>query len=345
MPAQKFAATLLSAPPPDAPGFLPAIVARKDAVKKFMEGPDLHKFSHKNDGASNVAISVVGSNLFPAIAAPPAKHYSSAQAAEYTTQMLHGMPSPCKIRASPSMLQSPDMNKNQRLARIEMKIDGLLTHQGVESPPTVSKSHRLARIERTIDGILFSSFGPSSNDSSSPEIQRLHGALLNSRSPQVQLSKSKRQRKVAHARAAQHDASSEGLHSVPSRLSRLENTVNDCFARLSVSQDGSVGAWHWEKFQRLQRIEDRLDQILTTALSGVDQALRSVQLDPIVKRNQLLPHVVLAASAQERRMHALDLMKLQGKGERELQAALAFKADDGSKLHSKPKTFKPARCP
>jgi hypothetical protein len=337
---------MLSAPPPDAQGFLPAIVARKDAVKKFMEGPDSHKAVHKSDSLSNLAISVVGSNLFPALASPPAKHNSHAQAAEYTTQMLHGMPSPCKIRAAPGLMQSPDINKNQRLARIEMKIDGMLTQQGVESPPTISKSHhRLARIERTIDDILFTSFGPSSSNSSSPQLQRLHGALLNSRSPEVQLSKSKRHRKAAQAPASQHDSLAEGPRSMPSRLSRLENTVNTCLARLSVSQDGAAGAWHWEKFQRLQRIEDRLDQILTTALSGVDQALQSVRLDPIVKRNQLLPHVVLAASAQERRMHALDLMKMQGKGERELQAALAFKADDSSKLRSLPKSFKPARCP
>ena len=103
---------------------------------------------------------------------------NNPQFAEYTTQMLHGMPSPCKIRASQPNL-SPIVTKNQRLSRIEMKVDGLLHDQGIQSPPTVSKNRRLARIERTIDGILFS----SSSSDSSPELQRLHGALLNSRSP------------------------------------------------------------------------------------------------------------------------------------------------------------------
>jgi len=131
---------------------------------------------------------------------------------------------------------------------------------------------------------------------------------------------------------------------MPSRLSRLENTVSDCLERLSMSQDGNAGSWHWEKFQRLQRIEDRLDQILTIAGGGVDAALQPVQQDPIVKRNQLLPHVVLAAAAQQRRLHALNLMKLQGKSERELQAALAFKAVDGSAQRPAPKAFSPARC-
>jgi hypothetical protein len=313
-----------------------------------MTGPESHKAAHKSDSGSNVAISVVGSNLFPAIAAPAAKHSNHAAPAEYTTQMLHGMPSPCKLRASihpaqPSPL-SPDMTKSQRLARIEMKIDGLLSHDDAASPPTVSKSHRLARIERTIDGILFSSFGPSSSSPTSPVLQRLHGALLNSRSPDVQLSKSKHRRKAADA-APQGDAPSAAPRSLTSRLSRLESTVDSCLKRISVSQDGAVGSWHWHKFQRLQRIEARLDQILATAVDGVERAMRSVQLDPIVRRNQLLPHVVLAASAHERRMHALDLMRLQGKSERELQAALAFKPDDSSKPRSLHKSFVPARCP
>lgn len=348
MPAQKFSATMVSAPPPemvsapppDAPGLLPPIVARKDAVKKFMTGPESRKAANKSDSGSNVSISVEGSNLFPALAAPAAKHNNHAAPAEYTTQMLHGMPSPCKLRAgiypAQSSSLSPDMNKNQRLARIEMKIDGLLSHDDAASPPTVSKSHRLARIERTIDGILFSS--------SSPALQRLHGALLNSRSPDVQLSKSKHRRKAAEE-APQCDAPSVAPRSLTSRLTRLESTVNSCLERLSVSQDGAADAWHWHKFQTLQRIEDRLDQILTTAVSGVERAMQSVQLDAIVKRNQLLPHVVLAASAHERRMHALDLMRLQGESERELQAALAFKSDDSSKPRSLHKSFVPARCP
>ena len=243
MPAQKFSATMVSAPPPDAPGLLPPIVARKDAVKKFMTGPESHKAANKSDSGSNVSISVVGSNLFPALAAPAAKHNNHAAPAEYTTQMLHGMPSPCKLRAviypAQSSSQSPDMNKNQRLARIEMKIDGLLSHDDAASPPTVSKSHRLARIERTIDGILFSSFGTSS----SPALQRLHGALLNSRSPDVQLSKSKHRRKAAEE-APQCDVPSVAPRSLTSRLTRLESTVNSCLERLSVSQDGAVDAWH-----------------------------------------------------------------------------------------------------
>jgi hypothetical protein len=345
MPAQKLAATMLEVPPPAAPGFLPAIVARKDAVKKFMAGRDSHMAVHKCDAASNFAISVVGNNLFPAIAAPE-KNISNTQAADYTIQMLHGMPSPCKIRASPSLLQSPDMSKHQRLARIETEIDGMLCRQDVDTPPTISKSHpRLAPIERTTDGTRFSSVDPSSSDPSHVQLRRLHGALLNSRSADVQLSKSKPHRRAAEAHVSHVDASADLPRSVPSRLSRLENTVSDCLARLSVSQDGSAGAWHWEKFQRLQRIEERLDQILTTALAGVDNALHPARLDPIVRRNQLLPHVVLAASAQERRMHALDHMKLQGRGERELQAALAFKADDSSKTCSVTNPFKPARCP
>ena len=128
---------------------------------------------------------------------------------------------------------------------------------------------------------------------------------------------------------------------MPSRLSRLENTVSDCLERLSMSQDGNAGSWHWEKFQRLQRIEDRLDQILTIAGGGMDTALQPVQQDPIVKRNQLLPHVIVAAAAQQRRLHALDLMKLQGKNERELQAALAFKADGSSRHRNQLRPFVP----
>ena len=108
-----------------------------------------------------------------------------------------------------------------------------------------------------------------------------------------------------------------------------------------MSQDGNAGSWHWEKFQRLQRIEDRLDQILTIAGGGMDTALQPVQQDPIVKRNQLLPHVVVAAAAQQRRLHALDLMKLQGKNERELQAALAFKSDGSSKHRDQLRPFVP----
>ena len=345
MPTQKLAATLLSAPQPDAPpGMLPLIIPRKEAVKKFMEGSDAHKGGQKSDNGSNFAISVVGSNLFPPISPPAARKSNNFQPAEYTIQMLHGMPSPCKLRAIPSPnLISPNMSKNQRLARIEMKVDGLLSDQGVRSPPTISKSHRLARIERTIDGILFSSLGSSSSDPSSPELQRLHGCLLNSRSPDVQLSKSKKlRRKAAHV--AQHELPSEDSYSAPSRLSRLEDKVNGCLARLSVSQDGGAGTWHWDKFQRLQRIEDRLDQILNYAFDAVDRTLQPVQRDPVIRRNQLLPHVVIAAAAQERRMHALDLMKLQGKNERELQAALAFKADDSSKHRDQAKAFRPARC-
>jgi len=61
-----------------------------------------------------------------------------------------------------------------------------------------------------------------------------------------------------------------------------------------------------------------------------------VQHDAIVKRNQLLPHVVMAAAAEQRRMHALDLMKLQGKNEGELHAALAFKADAAASIATSP---------
>ncbi len=345
MPAQKLAATLLNAPQPNAPpGLLPLIIPRKEAVKKFMEGSDAHKGGHKSDGGSSFAISVVGSNLFPPISPPPARNNNNLQTADYTIQMLHGMPSPCKIRASPApLLNSPNMINNQRWARIERKVDGLLSDQGVQSPPTISKSRRLARIERTIDGIIFSSLGSSSSDPSSPELLRLHGCLLNSRSPDVQLSKSKKlRRKAAHV--ARHDPPSEDSCSVPSRLSRLEDKVNGCLARLSVSQDGEAGTWHWRKFQRLQRIEDRLDQILNSAFDAVDRTLQPVQHDAIIKRNQLLPHVLIAAAAQERRMHALNLMKLQGKNERELQAALAFKADDSSKHRDQLEALKPARC-
>jgi hypothetical protein len=342
MPAQKLAATLLSAPQPHAPvGMLPIIVPRKEAVKKFMEGGDGHKGGHKSDIGSSPVMSVVGNNLFPPISHPI---QSNPQPAEYTIQILHGMPSPCKIRAIPAPFShSPDISKNQHLAGIETKAYSMLSDQSVESPPTISKNRRLARIERTIDGILFSSIGSSSSHPSSPELQRLHGALLNSRSPDVQLSKSKKLRRKT-ANAAQRDLLSVDSYSTSSRLSQLENKVSDCFARLSVSQDGSASSWHWEKFQRLQRIEDRLDQILNSALDGVDRALQPVHLDPIIKRNQLLPHVIVAAAAHERRMHALNLMKIQGKNERELQAALAFKSDDSSKLRGQHKAFRPARC-
>jgi hypothetical protein len=338
-PAKNLEATALHAVEHDAPArLLPPIVARKEAVRKFME-VDVLKGSPQSDSGSNFAISIVGSNLFPPIMPPPSKPNHRARHDEYTIQMLHGMPSPCKIRPSPALLHSPAMSKNQRLAHIEMKIDGMLSSQCVHSPPTISKSNRLARIERTIDGIIFSSLGHSPSDPASPELQRLHGALLNSRSPDVQLSKSKSRR--IEARAAPRHPASLPPRSLPSRLSRLENTVSDCLERLSVSQDGNAGSWHWEKFQRLQRIEDRLDQILTIAGSGVDRALQPVQHDAIVKRNQLLPHVVMAAAAQQRRMHALDLMKLQGKNERELHAALAFKADGSSKHRDQPRPFVP----
>ena len=340
MPAQQLAATLLGAPQPDAPvGLLPFIVPRKDAVKKFLQRSDAQKAGHKSDSDSNFSISIVGSNLFPPLSPPPAKYNNNnPQFAEYTTQMLHGMPSPCKIRASQPHL-SPIITKNQRLSRIEMKVDGLLHDQGIESPPTISKNRRLARIERTIDGILFS----SSSSDSSPELQRLHGALLNSRSPDVQLSKSK-QHGAKAVRAHRHDPAPLHSGGALSRLSRLESKVNDCLQRLSVSQDGAVGTWHWEKFQRLQRIEDRLDEILASTLHDVDRALPPLLPPSIFTRNQLLPHVVIAAAAHERRMHALNLMKRQGKSERELQAALAFKAVGGNVQHAAPKAFSPARC-
>ena len=338
MPAHKIAATMLCAPQPDAPKVLLPPIARKEAVKKFMAGMDCQKAEHRSEIGSGLSISIVGNNLLPPISPSPAKS-NNVQPAEYTIQMMHGMPSPCKIRASPSL--SPIISKNQHLARIESKIDGLISGQGIESPPTVSKSHRLANIERTIDGILFSSFGPSSDDPSSPDLQRLHGALLNSRSPDVQLSKSKLRRPPA--RAVPRDLTPEVPHSLPSRLTRLECKVNSCLERLSASQDGDEG-WHWQKFQRLQRIEDRLDQILNTALIGNQRTVLPAQ-DPILRRNQLLPHVLIAAAAQERRINALNLMKLQGKDEREFQAALAFKADDSGKQRNLPRAFKPARCP
>ena len=331
---------MVCAPQPDPPKNLLPPIARKEAVKKFMAGMDAHKGDHKSDVGSGMAMSIVGSNLFPPISPSPAKPIN-AQPAEYTIQMMHGMPSPCKIRASLGPSPSPNISKSQRLARIETKIDGMISGQGLASPPTISKSHRLARIEHTIDGILFSSLGPSSSDPSSPDLQRLHGALLNSRSPDVQLSKSKLRRQAAVE--AQRDSSTEIPHSLPSRLTRLEGTVNNCLERLSASQDGTEG-WHWAKFQRLQRIEDRLDQILSTALIGNGSNLLPAH-DPIVRRNQLLPHVLVAAAAQERRMNALNLMKLQGKNEREFQAALAFKVDDSGKQRNLPKAFMPARCP
>ena len=341
MPTQQLAATLLSAPQPQAPvGMLPIIVPRKEAVKKFMEGGDAHKGGHKSDIGSSPAMSVVGNNLVPPISRPMAAHESNPQPAEYTIQMLHGMPSPCKIRASPAPFShSPDISKFQLLAGIETIAYSMLSDQGAESPPTISKNRRLARIERTIDGIIFSALGNSSSDPASPQLQRLHGALLNSRSPDVQLSKSKSRR--VDVRAAPRDPALHAARSLQSRLARLEHTVSGCFERISVSQDGNAGSWHWDKFQRLQRIEERLDQILTVAGNGVDTALRSVQLDPIVKRNQLLPHVLLAAAAQERRLHALNLMKLQGKNERELHAALAFKREESSECRHQPRPFVP----
>jgi hypothetical protein len=338
MPAQKLSATNLNALYPEP---LPAI-ARKDAVKKFMEGKDAYKVVHKSDADSGLAISISGCNLFPPISPSPSKSSFNAMPAEYTVQMLHGMPSPCKIRGSPGLLQPPSVSKHQRLARIEMKIDGLLSGQSLESPPTVSKNQRLARVEQTIDGSFSSSSSPSASDALSPDLRRLHGALLNSRSPQLQLSKIKLRRKTAHE--ALVDSVSEGPCSLSSRLGQLESTVDECFARLSVSHDGAAAGWLWLRQHRLQKIEDRLDQILSTALDGSAGVLHSAQLNPIFKRNQLLPHVIIAAAAQERRMHAENLMKLQGKSARELQAALAFNIGDKSFERIPPRRFVPARC-
>jgi hypothetical protein len=51
--------------------------------------------------------------------------------------------------------------------------------------------------------------------------------------------------------------------------------------------------------------------------------------------------VLLAAAAQERRLHALNLMKLQGKNERDMHAALAFKRDESSECRHQPRPFVP----
>ena len=131
MPAHKIAATMLCAPQPDAPKVLLPPIARKEAVKKFMAGMDCQKAEHRSEIGSGLSISIVGNNLLPPISPSPAKS-NNVQPAEYTIQMMHGMPSPCKIRASPSL--SPIISKNQHLARIESKIDGLISGQGIESP-------------------------------------------------------------------------------------------------------------------------------------------------------------------------------------------------------------------
>jgi hypothetical protein len=145
VPAKNLEATALHAAEHDAPvRLLPPIVARKDAVRKFME-VDALKGSPQSDSGSNFAISIVGSNLFPPIMPPPPKpnhrapEYLNRISVEYTTQTLHGMPSPCKIKhAGPALLHANSpaaMSKNQRLAHIEMKIDGMLSSQGIHSPP------------------------------------------------------------------------------------------------------------------------------------------------------------------------------------------------------------------
>ena len=56
-----------------------------------------------------------------------------------------------------------------------------------------------------------------------------------------------------------------------------------------------------------------------------------------------MPALATAPASHRRRMNALNLMKLQGKDEREFQAALAFKADDSGKQRNLPSSPPGAR--